>query len=481
MMFRPRMLISSLLTCALLAGASATEANDRLREEATAALHKAATFYRTKIARHGGYVYYTSVDLRQRWGEGEATPDQIWVQPPGTPAVGLAYLKAYEATEDPDFLEAARETAEALLYGQLKSGGWTNVIDFNPHGERVSLYRNGKGRGRNFSSLDDGTSQAAIRFLTRLDAALRFQDAAIHQAARVALDSLLAAQFPNGAFPQGWQGPASPQRVLPASYPAYPWRTAGRVDNYWDQYTLNDGLAGSVVETLSTAWEVYEDERYRTALMRLGDFLCLAQMPDPQPAWAQQYSYQMHPIWARRFEPAAIAGRESQDAISSLMKIYRLTKDPKYLEPIPRAIAYLRKSRLADGSLARYYELKTNAPLYMVRQGREYDLTYDDSDLPSHYGWKTEYEADELAQEFRLLRNPQTGRQNASRSAELEKQVRQIIGELDAEGRWISIYDGRMLVGQPKFPAGKPYIDSAVFNENVEVLSRYLEATAGDK
>ena len=66
-------------------------------------------------------------------------------------------------------------------------------------------------------------------------------------------------------------------------------------------------------------------------------------MPDPQPAWAQQYNYDMHPIWARQFEPPAITGGESQDAIETLLKIYRATGDKKYLEPIPRALAYLKK------------------------------------------------------------------------------------------------------------------------------------------
>jgi len=61
-------------------------------------MRKAATFFRTKAASHGGYVYYYAPDLSWRRGEGKATNEQIWVQPPGTPTVGLAYLKAFEAT-----------------------------------------------------------------------------------------------------------------------------------------------------------------------------------------------------------------------------------------------------------------------------------------------------------------------------------------------------------------------------------------------
>ncbi|HBL48011.1 MAG TPA: pectic acid lyase, partial [Planctomycetaceae bacterium] len=63
-------------------------------------------YFRNTLAVHGGYVYYYSLDLRERWGEGKAGPDQIWVQPPGTPTVGLAFLAAYKATGEPFYLEA---------------------------------------------------------------------------------------------------------------------------------------------------------------------------------------------------------------------------------------------------------------------------------------------------------------------------------------------------------------------------------------
>ena len=46
-----------------------------LRGEAVTAMKKAATFHREQVATHGGYVYFYSLDLKQRWGEGVATPD----------------------------------------------------------------------------------------------------------------------------------------------------------------------------------------------------------------------------------------------------------------------------------------------------------------------------------------------------------------------------------------------------------------------
>lgn len=442
-------------------------------------MHKAAAFFRTEVASHGGYVYHYRVDLKQRWGEGKATESQIWVQPPGTPTVGMAYLRAYTATGDRFYLEAGREAAEAIVYGQLESGGWTNSVDFDPRG-RVALYRNGKGRGKNYSSLDDGQTQSAIRLLVRADKALEFQHEGIHESAQVALDALLAAQFPNGAFPQVWKGPVAAQPVVKASYPDYDWRTEGRIKNYWDMYTLNDNVAGYVAEALIDAWQIYGDDRCKIALQRLGDFLLLAQMPDPQPGWAQQYNYDMQPIWARKFEPPGISGDESQEALETLMTISRVTGDRKYLEPIPRALDYLRRSLLPDGQLARYYELRTNRPLYMARRGDVYTLTYDDTKLPSHYGWKTESRLDDIEKQYvNLLRGKPAP--SADKTAEnLADQVRKIISKLDDRGRWISIYSGERLVGQPKLPVNSPYISSEVFSRNLELLSDYLLATRSE-
>ena len=436
------------------------------------ALHKAATYYREKVAVHGGYVYHYTIDLKERWGEGKATPEQVWVQPPGTPTVGMAFLKAYEATGDVYFLNASKDAAMALVYGQLSTGGWSNQIDFSSIEIQNFGTKNFR-RKESHSSLDDGQTQSAIQLLLKVDAALKFKDAHIHQATKFALDALLAAQFPNGGFPQVWRGPVEIQKVYRASFPDYDWRIEGRVKNYWDFYTLNDNVCGYVADTLIAAHEIYKDLKYMTALARLGDFLILAQMPDPQPAWAQQYDYQMRPIWARRFEPAAISGDESEEAIETLMKIAIATGNQKYLQPIPQALAYLKKSELPGGKLARFYELQTNRPLYMVRKsGKDYELTYDDSNLPSHYGWKTNSHVDQLQKKYQsLLANPKPDvRPKSVNSTDVLK----VLQSLDEQGRWVSIHDGQKLVGQAKFPLHAKYLSSAVFSKNMTMLSEYL-------
>ena len=206
------------------------------------------------------------------------------------------------------------------------------------------------------------------------------------------------------------------------------------------------------------------------ALKRLGDFLILAQMPEPQPGWCQQYNYDMIPIWARKFEPPAVTAWESQDVLEVLIKITRYTGDKKYLEPIPRALEYFQKCLLPDGRVARYYELKTNRPLYMDEQ---YRLTYDDSAAPEHYGWKQSARFSDIRQKYDDVRRDD-GKMEPRPVRPSDTDVRAIIAQLDATGRWVSSYAGERLVGQPKFNPGFRYLSSDVFSRNLETLSRYL-------
>ncbi len=453
-----------------VAAMASAQAPADLRADARKALRSAVAFYRTKVASHGGYVYYYSADLKDRWGEGKADENTLFVQPPGMPTVGEAYLKAHAATEDASYRDAARETAEALVYGQLESGGWTQTVHFAKV-NRMGKYRNGRGGTMNNSSLDDGQTQASLVMLMRADKAFNFKHESIHEAAKYGLDALLKAQFANGAFPQIWSKPAEAKPILKAKTPDYDWKTEGRVKNYWDYYTLNDGLAGTVLDVLVEAGAIYGEDRFKAAAAKLGDFLIAAQMPEPQPGWCQQYSYEMVPIWARKFEPPAVSGWESQDAMEALIRIAQVTGDKKYLEPIPRALAYFRKNRLPDGRVARFYELGTNRPLYM---DAAYKLTYDDAAAPDHYGWKQPARFDAIEKKFEAAnRNAPVEKKPAIPS---EEAVRKVIQSLDADGRWIETYAGERLVGQPKFANGFRYISSATFAKNVGILSDYLAA-----
>ncbi|MCI0637613.1 MAG: hypothetical protein L0Y72_08160 [Gemmataceae bacterium] len=454
-------------------------ANEPLVEQARSALRKAVTYFRTKVATEGSYLWRYSEDLSKREGEGNATATQAWVQPPGTPAVGLAFLEAYRATGDKFYLDAARETAHALVKGQLRSGGWDYRIEFEPKLRRKYAYRaDGDNAGtNNTSTLDDNTTQSALRFLMLVDESLARKDAAIHDAAQYGLSHLLDVQYPNGAWPQRYEKPADPLKfpVKKASYPeSWPRSFPGK--DYRAYYTFNDNSIADAIDVLFEAERIYGEDKYRRAAEKAGDFMILAQMPDPQPGWAQQYDLDMHPAWARKFEPPAITGGESQRVMRTLLKLYRETRNKKYLEPLPKALDYYRRSLLPDGRLARFYELKSNKPLYFTKK---YELTYQDDDLPTHYAFKVGNGLDAIAREYDRLKNldPVQLKQPAPAKPQLTPalvaQAKKVIAALDEQGRWV---ENGSLRSQGAQDDTRRIIACDTFIRNVKTLSGFLRA-----
>jgi len=471
-------LLMVLLFCVLPVAADASE--PELRDQAADALRRACQFFRNRVATEGGYLWRYSEDLATREGEGKASDTTVWVQPPGTPSVGVALLRAYEATGDAYYLDAARQAGYCLVRGQLRSGGWDYRIEFDPDRRQRYAYRtdpgsDGDGR-RNTSTLDDDTTQAALRLLMRLDKVLQFQDAKIHEAAQYALARLLQAQYPIGAWPQRFDRPPDAERFPPkrASYPES-WSQTYPGRSYSHDYTFNDNAIADVIDVMFEAGRTYGQEEYRAAAERAGGFILLAQMPEPQPAWAQQYDAEMHPAWARKFEPPAVTGGESQGVMRTLMQIYRETGDRKYLEPIPRAIAYFRRCGLPDGQLARFYELKTNRPLYFTK---DYELTYSDADMPTHYAFKVGNGIERIEREYQRLLSLDPSRLRTE-PAEPPRQAspgqiaaaRAVIAALDDRGRWVE--EGRLKYHGPDDPTRR-VIDCRTFIANVAVLSNYL-------
>ena len=473
-----------LIVCAvgmLLLACSATADETIWKEQAAKAMRRAADFFRTQVSTEGGYLWRYSEDLSLREGEGTATDTMIWVQPPGTPSVGMVFLTAYEATGDSYYLDAARDAAHALVRGQLRSGGWDYRIEFDPERRRRYAYRSDPPRKdqRNVSTMDDNNTQSAVRLLMRVDEALGFKDEKIHEAAQFALSTILKVQYPNGAWPQRFTGPPDPAKfpVKKASYPDF-WSWTYPARGYMSFYTFNDNTIADSTDTMLEAFDIYGEAKYRAAAEKAGDFIILAQMPEPQPAWAQQYNADMQPAWARKFEPPAVTGGESQGVMKTLLKLYRATGKEKYLEPLPRAIAYLQRSRLADGRLARFYELKTNKPLYLTRG--DYEVTYSDADMPTHYSFKQGNGIESIAREYERLRAVDATRLKQPEATDaprmsraLAARARSVIDRLDEQGRWLE--SGKMRGDAENDPVRR-VIDCRTFISNVRALSAYLAA-----
>ncbi|HOZ45464.1 MAG TPA: pectate lyase [Candidatus Hydrogenedentes bacterium] len=478
-----RALILALL-CGLGSAALAETAEDTLTpDQARASLRRAVEFFRKDVSIQGGYLWQYSADLAKREGEGKAPASVAWVQPPGTPSVGFAYLHAYERTGEDFLLDAARETAYALVQGQLRSGGWHYSIEFDPEGRTKFAYRKEPCNpdGHNTSTLDDNTTQSALLYLMSIDKVLGFKDEAIHEAALYGLEHLLGAQYPIGAWPQRFTGPPDPEKypVKRASYPESWSRTFPKAD-YSGFYTFNDNTIADVIGVMFDAGRVYGDARYRASAEKAGEFILMAQMPEPQPAWAQQYDPDMHPAWARKFEPPAITGGESHGVMQTLMMLYRETGDAKYLEPIPRAIEYFEHSRLPGGKLARFYELETNKPLYFTKD--DYQITYSSENMPTHYAFiigswldsiRKELEATKAmtADELEAARTPKA--EACRMSDDLARQAKAAVESLDERGAWVQ---GGRLNYQGDEDSTDHVIRSDTFASNVRVLSQFLEA-----
>lgn len=487
--------------------------------EVTAAAIKAVSFYHSHAASHGGYVYRYSADFALREAEGIPEADTIWIQPPGTPAVGMAMLDAYEATKDANCLKAAVEAAHAVSRTQLTSGGWDYSGHFDAKSRSKWLYRrdaDGKLIDRkkfpqseagwhiwrqreykdtNYSTVDDDVTQAATRLLVRVDHALGGKNAEIKEAADYALNAIIATQYPAGGWSASFDTwptsppPADKFPIKPGSFPAE-WPRRWPKD-FTGCYVLNDNTHATLMSTLLLAWQLRGDAKYLDAAKRGGDFLITAQMPNPQPAWAQQYDANTQPAWSRAFEPSAICGRESQSAMWALLKLTAATGDKKYLAPLPRALAYLRQSLLPDGRIARYYELQTNKPLYFERGegGKGFELTYSDKKASSNYGWKWDSELDAIEAIGRKLGKgepvifPRVEKERWS-SPPTEQDIATILAEQKPDGSWTTTDDERGVMrdasGKKIKPAGG-VIYSLDFVQNVKAMSAWLKAKGGIK
>jgi hypothetical protein len=475
-----------LLLCVLFIPLKAHNEQGPSREGVLTALRKAAEFYVIKAASHGGYHAVYSEDLSyMRSSKGGEGPTQVSATGAATPLVGLAFLEVWEATGDRYYLEAARSAAGAMVKGQMCSGGWDYTTELDPVKRKKYRYRTDSDCSdqapdtrRNMTNLDNNTTQGVLRLLMRVDRALNFQDKEIHKAVLYALDSLIRAQYPNGAWPQRYEKFPDPKMFLvkPANYPeSWPRQWPGRI--FYPHYTFNDDVIVNMIDVMLEATRIYEEPRYQASAEKAGDFIILAQMPDPQPAWAQQYDAQMHPAWARSCEPPAVTGRESISVMRGLLLLYRETGKKKYLKPIPRALGYLKRSSwLRDGKpvIARFYELKTNKPLYITKGTRVggsrsaghiskttnlpfdgYEVTYSDKSVITHYSLVTSAEPlENIGAEYRrvLTTDPTAlGRPDKLRgltpgidlptpppsAAQLSEKVRAVILALDDRGAWV--------------------------------------------
>ncbi len=447
-----------LVIAVFFAVASPAGAEDANAARARQALRRATSFFRS-ISTHGGYVGIYSLDLEERFGEAfyeKASSGEIWVQPPGTPSVGRAYLKAYRVTGDDYYLDAARKTARALVWGQRRTGGWDHRVDVSHMEEGQSMPHRKRGR----CCLDDNISQGALSFLIEIDTEI--DEPWLTDGVRLGCEYIMKSQFDTGGWPQ-W-------------YPL--------IGGYHDHYTFNDNTINDCIRVMLKAHRTYDKEVYLRTAEAGGQFIIDSQLDPPQAGWAQQYNHDLKPAWARGFEPPGVCSAATSRNIRTLVDLYLYTRDKNYLAPIPDAIAWLEDCRLENGKWARLYEVGTNKPVYGDRKDpgkKHYDYDKISSRERNSYAWQggfgvhgtiEYYEKAKRSGPEEYLRQRQSSlseEQRSKRARRLWPRVEKIVESLDEKGRWVNKSE----------EGNRKVIYSRGFVNNVGTLCDYLEMTGG--
>ena len=308
--------------------------------------------------------------------------------------------------------EAVRVADQVLLY-QRRSGGWPKNIDMAralTDAERRELTT---AAADTDSTIDNGATTTQVRFLARVyDATRSIRFRASFEAG---FDYLLAAQYPNGGWPQ-----------------FFPLR-----DDYSRHITFNDDAMVRVMEVLRDAAEggapfgfvdAPRRARAREAVRRGIAFILRAQVrvQGRLTAWCAQHDeVTLAPAKARTYEHPSLSGSESVGILRFLMSLPSPSADVEAV--VEAGVAWLRESQLsgirverrADESLAggfdrvvvrdpaappiwaRFYEVGTNRPIFSGRDSTiRYDMASIEHERRVNYAWYGYWPAELLARDY---------------------------------------------------------------------------------
>jgi hypothetical protein len=333
-----------------------------------ATMKRATTFMVEKVAYKGGYVWSYLPDLSRRWGEMEAKPAMIWIQPPGTPSMGHLFIDAYHATGDEYYYRAAEQVASALAAAQHPSGGWNYIADFAGEASLRNWYET---IGRNAwrleefqhyygnATFDDAGTAESAKFFLRLY--VEKKDPKHKVPLDKAIKFILDSQYPIGVWPQ--------------RYPKAPDSGLHGLPDYTSFATFNDDVAAENMDFLLMCYQAFGDQKLIDPIVRGMSAFIVTQLGPPQPAWGLQHTLDLQPSGARTYEPKALVTHTTAGNVALLIRFYRLTGETKYLARIPETLDWLEKLTLPPGiappgrTHPTFVELGTNEPLYVHREG----------------------------------------------------------------------------------------------------------------
>ncbi|HUI08123.1 MAG TPA: pectate lyase [Verrucomicrobiae bacterium] len=299
----------------------------------------------------------------------------------------------------PWYAEAdARRIADIVVSFQTPAGGWSKNLDLSRQprvpGEGFAPDNNSRYLGRvdydtpadsnwNYvGTFDNNATTSQLRYLARVIAAVGPRDSGRYRAAFLrGLDYILAAQYPNGGWPQVWplQG------------------------GYHDAITYNDNAMVNVLNLLRDVSVATNEfafvpgptrELATTSLQRGIDCILATQIVvgGRRTVWCQQHdSLTLEPTSARNYEMPSQAGSESAGILMFLMQLPK--PSPPVVGAVHAAAAWFVKTKISgrtyqrDGNgsrrlatvpgagplWARCYEIGTARPIFGDRDRTIHD------------------------------------------------------------------------------------------------------------
>ncbi|HEU4560013.1 MAG TPA: pectate lyase [Longimicrobium sp.] len=302
--------------------------------------------------------------------------------------------------------DSAHAIAQTILSFQTPSGGWSKHVDMRaaPRQPGQSFFSESDS-WQYIATLDNNSTTSEMRFLALADRAR--PDERYRAAFLRGLDWLLAAQFPNGCWPQ-----------------VYPLQ-----GGYHDAATFNDDAlvnAAAVLRDVAEGDFTFVPEARRAqagrAFERAVDCILAAQVvADGRRAiWGQQHDpLTLQPTSARSYELVSLATKESAGVMRLLMSIPQ--PSARVVEAVHAAAAWFRANGIhgytydfenglreqagAGPIWARMVEIGSNRPIFSNRDGvKLYD--YEQlTDRRTGYGWYTDDPAGALRAYDRWARN----------------------------------------------------------------------------
>ncbi len=286
-----------------------------------------------------------------------------------------------DAQKKPDEWYASAEAlriADLVLLYQRDTGGWPKNIDMAKpiSGEdRVKLAAQKKDTD---STIDNGATFTQLSYLARVYTAQHLER---HRESFLkGLDYLLKAQYPNGGWPQ--------------FYPD--------LSGYYKHITFNDNAMIGVMKLLrdvAASKQPYQfvDEKRRAssakAVEKGIDVILKTQVivDGKRTVWCAQHDeVTLAPAPARKYEVVSLSGGESVEIVRFLMSIQ--DPSPAVVEAIESAVKWFEQSQLKDREgkaiWARFYEIGTNRPIFVGRDGVvKYDVTQIEEERRNGYAW----------------------------------------------------------------------------------------------